>query len=220
MSQDSTSAPHGDERAGAAALAALRSELVTPPRLRARIEAARAQRRAPRWRLPALAGAGAAAMTAVVIALLLAGSDPTVGDAAEIAGRTPDAPAPAVADDRAVLAGSFEGLAHPNWKPEFGWRAVGERDDELDGRSTRTVFYAKEGERLAYTIVSGEALEAPRDGRTEVVDGVEFTTYRTDDRKAVTWLRGGHTCVLVGSRAGDEDLVELAAWKGDGAVAF
>ena len=42
----------------------------------------------------------------------------------------------------------------------------------------------------------------------------------TDGEPAVTWLRGGHTCVLAGQGVPEDTLLELAAWKGDGAVAF
>ena len=43
---------------------------------------------------------------------------------------------------------------------------------------------------------------------------------RDGDRTVVTWLRDGHTCVLSGSGVPRRTMLELAAWKGDGAVAF
>jgi hypothetical protein len=36
----------------------------------------------------------------------------------------------------------------------------------------------------------------------------------------VTWLRDGHSCVLAGKGVERSALLELAAWKGDGAVTF
>jgi hypothetical protein len=36
----------------------------------------------------------------------------------------------------------------------------------------------------------------------------------------VTWRRQGHTCVLSGTGVDRDTLLELAAWKGQGAVSF
>jgi hypothetical protein len=36
----------------------------------------------------------------------------------------------------------------------------------------------------------------------------------------VTWLRGGHTCVLSGAGVDEDTLTKLAVWKGAGAVTF
>jgi hypothetical protein len=36
----------------------------------------------------------------------------------------------------------------------------------------------------------------------------------------VTWLRARHTCVLSSDDVGRRELLELAAWKGEGAVSF
>jgi hypothetical protein len=223
MSADEISTgPEGeDERAGAAALASLRAELATPPRLRARIEAERARREAPRRRWAAPAGIAATAVAVAFALLLLPGGDPTTLDASQLAARPADGPAPApVAGEPALLAGTIEGLAHPDWEPEFGWRATGSRSDDLDGRETGTVFYEKRGAELAYTIVSGKALERPEAAAVTTVDGVEFASFDADGANAVTWLRDGHTCVLVGEDVPRATLVELAAWKGDGAVGF
>jgi hypothetical protein len=41
--------------------------------------------------------------------------------------------------------------------------------------------------------------------------GVEYQVFRVNDRVAVTWRRGGHTCVLIGDAKGKE-LLELAGW--------
>ena len=83
-----------------------------------------------------------------------------------------------------------------------------------------TVYYEKDGNRIAYTIVSGESLGRPPDAATTTVDGVEFAVARDGERTIVTWLRGGHSCVLSGEDVDRSTLVELAAWRGDGAVAF
>jgi hypothetical protein len=41
--------------------------------------------------------------------------------------------------------------------------------------------------------------------------GVQYQTLRIDGRLAVTWRRGGHTCVLIGD-APRAELVTLASW--------
>ena len=172
------------------------------------------------WPAAGLAAAAAVAIAFAVVAL--PGTDPTVAEAAQLAELAPTEPAPEPEPEQpTLLAASFEGLSYPDWEDEFGWRAVGERSDELDGRATNTVFYENaEGARIAYTIVSGDALDPPADGERSVVEGVELDAFAADGSPAVTWLRDGHTCVLAGDEVEEETLLELAAWKGDGAVAF
>jgi anti-sigma factor RsiW len=186
-----------------------------------RAERARAER--PWWtRWPAVATAGVVAVAAALALTVLPGGEPAVDEAAQLATRPASEPAPATqAGQPTLLATSFEGLAYPDWKREFGWRAVGERSDELDGRATHTVFYENpEGRRIGYTIASGEPLDPPPEGERTVVDGVELTAFAADGSSAVTWLRDGHSCVLAGEGVERSTLLELAAWKGDGAVTF
>jgi anti-sigma factor RsiW len=209
------------------------SEVRAPASLRARLEVPQRARtsgrpgaRQPRsagrpWsRIGAIIAAGAAA--AAVALIVLGGGGPTVDEAAQLASQPPTASAPATQSGQpTLLAASFEGLAYPNWEQEFGWRAVGERSDELDGRATHTVVYEnREGRRIAYTIVSGDGLDPPADGEESVVDGVELAAFEADGAEAVTWLRDGHSCVLAGKGVERSTLLELAAWKGDGAVTF
>jgi hypothetical protein len=177
----------------------------------------------PRWmRWSAIATAGAIAAAAALALIVLPSGEPTVDEAAGLAALPATEPAPAPQGGRpALLTASFEGLAYPNWEREFGWRAVGERSDELDGREMRTVFYENaDGARIGYTIVSGDALEPPADGESATVDGVEFAAFAADGDSAVTWLREGHSCVLAGAGVERSTLLELAAWMGDGAVTF
>ena len=223
MSSQTPDQPTGEEQRGRDALRRLGTELEAPPRLRARIEAERerADHASRRWPVLGAVGAGlAAAVIAVVV--LTAGGAPTVDETAELAALPASEPAPVPQPgEPTLLAADVEGVAFPNWESEFGWRATGSRTDEVEGRKARTVVYEKEGNRVAYTIVSGDALEVPEGGATTTVDGVEFTSFTgPDGDPSVTWLREGHTCVLSGDGVSEESLVELAAWKGDGAVAF
>ena len=88
-------------------------------------------------------------------------------------------------------------VTFPNYAGKFGWKAVGTRTDEIDGRDTRTVFYEKDGKRIAYTVVDGDALSKPDDADKATREGTELRSLTTsDDRTVVTWERNGQTCVL------------------------
>ena len=211
------------QRHAVAALAAV--DVSAPAGLRARLAAAEpARERGGRsWFGWAVAGATALAVAAVAIVLSLGGaSAPTVDQAAGLASRGPAGPAPAVDPGQpTLLAAHAEGLAYPNWKREFGWGASGRRADRISGRDATTVFYDNaDGNRIAYTIVSGDPLETDPGAEPERVDGIELAVGRDGDRTVVTWLRDGHTCVLSGAGVDRRTMLELAAWKGDGAVAF
>ena len=166
---------------------------------------------------------GSIALVALVIALVLVVAflpggalAPTVAEAAELAARPAVDPAPAPrADAPALLDAEVDGVAFPAWAAGFGWEATGARSDELDEREATTVFYENDGRRLAYTIVSGAPL-AVRGGGTESIAGTDFTAIED----GVTWERDGHTCVLTGEGVPDARLLELAGWRGDGAVVF
>jgi hypothetical protein len=222
------------QRRALAAMRAANAEVHAPAGLRARVEALEhgetpageephrapvERRRRMRWGGIGIAAAAAAAALALFV---LPAGDPTVDEAAELAAEPAAEPAPAPQPgEPALLTASFEGLAYPDWEREFGWRAVGERSDELDGRHTRTVLYEnRDGARIGYTIVAGEALEPPSDGESANVNGVELEAFAVDGQSAVTWLREGHTCVLAGEGVERSTLLELAAWMGDGAVTF
>jgi hypothetical protein len=217
------------ERAARDAIRAASAQVRAPAALRTRIEAERAGGAAAmparrRWAGLRLGLAGAAALAAAVVAVvvLASGGEPSVAETAEIASESPTQPAPgAVPGEPTLLAASFEGLAYPDWSREFGWRAIGEREDELDGRDAHTVFYENdEGARLAYTIVAGEPLDPPDDAQPHTIDGVDLDSFEANSAGAVTWLRDGHTCVLAGEGVDEATLLKLAAWKGDGAVTF
>lgn len=119
-----------------------------------------------------------------------------------------------------MLDARAEGLAFPSWAKDFGWRATGRRMDEIDGRRAVTVFYEKEGRRIGYTILSGDAIDPPDEARRTARDGTVLHGLTGDGRVIVTWLRDGKTCVLSGSGVEPDVLLDLAAWRGKGAVQF
>ena len=175
----------------------------------------RPRRARRRWR-PFAGLAGAAATSAVIVLLVVAGAGPSVGDVLDAAGQSPAA---VVTPTRGpLLEVDVEGTRFPNYEEKFGWRAVGQHEDEVDGRLVRTVDYRKGGETVSYSIVAGEGLAEP-DGEDLEVEGTRLR--RIGDSVAVTWRRDGHTCVMTASPGGTVDTVaELAAWKAKGAIRF
>ena len=97
-------------------------------------------------------------MAAFVV--LLAAGGPAVDDVLAVAARPATAPA--------ALDRGFEGVRFPRYEK---WRATGERTDVVDGRSVRTVFYARGGRVIAYAIVAGPALSAEEALRVVRDDG-------------------------------------------------
>jgi len=185
-----------------------------PQSLQVAVENLRPRRNLREWGrpVPRLALAGAAVAAAVVAAVVLSGGPgaPTVADAADLAAKAPTAPAPP-SRSATKLAIGIEGVTFPDYAQAYGWRPLGVRRGHLDGRDATVVFYGKDGRRLGYVIVAGSALARPSGAQTTVVDGVDYRVLRINGRPAVTWRRGGHTCVLIGGATRSE-LVRLASW--------
>lgn len=203
-------------RAGRDRVREAAAETEAPFELRRRIDGlAKRPRRARRWRPFAVLG-GAAATAVVLVLLVVAGGGPSVGDVLDAAGQSPAA---VVTPTRAPLLGvGVEGTRFPNYEEKFGWRAARQHEDEVDGRLVRTVDYRKGGETVSYSIVAGEALAEP-DGQNLEVEGTRLR--RIGDRVAVTWRRGGHTCVMKASSGVTlGTIAELAGWKAKGAIRF
>jgi hypothetical protein len=206
------------------AVAALRSvDERAPAWLRARVEpeSRRRRRRRISFSMPLAGGLAAGAAFAILLVLLLPGGTggPTVVEAAELAAQPAEAAAPGpVSSEPALLDARAEGLSFPNWAEEFGWRASGRREDEVDGRRAVTVFYEKEGRRIGYTILSGDPIDPPDEATTTDRAGITLRGLSAEGRVIVTWLRGGHTCVLSGTDVDAATLLDLAAWQGKGAV--
>mgnify|MGYP007135466244 CR=1 FL=1 len=172
-----------------------------PAGLRARIDAQRPSR-AARARSRVVYGGGlVGALAAVLLALVLilpggTPGAPSVSQAAALAtrGSTAPAPPPDPHAPAAKLKMDVQEVYFPNWIGR-GWRAVGQRADRIDGRLALTVYYAWEGHRVAYTIVSAPALQQPAASVTTLHNTV-LRTLRIGGRWVVTWRRSNHTCVL------------------------
>lgn len=165
--------------------------------------------------VPRVALAGAAVVTAAVVAaVVLTGGPgaPTVADAARLGTQAPTEPAPPPAGKAGTkLAMEVEGVPFPNLTRFAGWTAVGARHGRIDGRDATVVVYGKDGRRLGYVIVAGAGLARPSAAQATVIRRAEYQTLPFDNRLAVTWRRGGHTCVLIG-QATRRELLRLASW--------
>jgi hypothetical protein len=213
------SALYERERRVVDALHQVRATERAPASLRTKIEASRPSRRTAARRRFAYAGTAAAALAAVVLALVLAlpsgtPGAPSVSDAAALAARGPAQAAPA--PDPSLPAGrldqNVDDVYFPNWTSRFGWKAVGSRTDTLGGRTAITVYYERNDDTIAYTIVHSPPLTEPS---SKAIDwyGTEIRTLNVNDRLVVTWRRGGDTCVLSGTGVKAAELQRLAAWK-------
>jgi len=179
------------------------------------LQPARSPRASPR-----LVTAGAlAAVLAALLVLFLQEPRPTVERAADISQLPATGPAPEASGP--VLRGEVDGVAFPDWGPEFGWRATGMRRDEIGDRDATTVFYEHEGHRLAYTIVSGPALPRPAEAQIVERNGLRMSVYRDTGHgghDVAVFERAGRTCVVAGHVIELSTLLELVASKGGGLV--
>jgi len=204
------------QRRALAALAAVADERA-PSVLRARLELARDPR--PRRALPrrgwtAIPAAAVAAAAAIVLTVGGGPGAPTVASAATLAFRAPLHPAGSEAAHSETLRWpTAAGLAFPDWAREYGFKAVGTRTDRLGGRDATTVFYYRGAAQIAYTIVSGRALAAGAAASASMRHGTRIWSFNKSGRAVVTWMRGGHSCVLSGNPALLSELQRLAASK-------
>jgi hypothetical protein len=216
---------------GRALIAAAVAETTAPLALRERIEADRARahtgggKRRSRGLWGKLVPAGGLVAAAVVALVLVLGgsSAPSVLATASLATRGPVLPAPAEDESNgAVLKASMQGVPFPYWGGSFRWEAVGARDDKIEDRSAKTVYYDNpKGARAAYTILGGDKIDAPSGARKLTNAGIDLWISQDHGRRIVTWTRAGHTCVLSAPLAVPEQkLLELASWKGKGNVPF
>jgi anti-sigma factor RsiW len=208
-----------EERRAVALLSAARERDRAPMALREQIEASRtAPARGTRvWRRsPFGAAAAVAAIVGVALVLALAlpaGSpgSPSVAQAAALGALNPTLPAPEPQPAGVGRLGVAVGRLHfPNWKATIGWQAVGLRRDHLDGRSVLTVYYAKRGRTVAYSIVSGRPLPEPL-GTSSSGATYVFESFRLNGRDVVTWREAGHTCLLSAAGLSQPVLAALIA---------
>jgi hypothetical protein len=200
------------------------SEVHAPTALRSRIEASRPSRPARARRRMIYGGslAGALAILALGLALVLPGGTPgapSVSQAAGLAvlGASTGAPAPEQ-NAPGRLETTIEGLYFPNWATRLHWRASGQRSDRINGRYAVTVYYDAGNRRVAYTIVGAPVLEEPASASVANEGGVQYRSFTMNGRTVVTWRQAGHTCILSAAGVSVEQLQRLASWKVPGAA--
>ncbi len=174
--------------------------------------------RRPRLWVPTVAAAAAGVALAILVVVLTSAGESGLRAYASISARPETQPTPR--SDGALLDRSFQGVSYPDWSRKFGWMAEGARADVIEGRRAESVFYMHHGHRIAYTVIEGAPIAPPEDATTRRVGGVTLRQFRDGPRDVVTFVRNGRTCVLEGEVLSPETLVELAAWRGDGAVSF
>lgn len=198
-----------------------------PASLRQAVGAERIRRRplfAPR-RLGLAAGGLAVVAAALVAALLVlpggVSGDVLVAQATAAHSKPVERPAPQEQAGAPTLL-DFErfGVVFPAWRTEFEWDAVGERDDEAEGRQIATVLYRKAEKSIGYSVISGDRIEFPANARVVDQDGTTVRVRTDGDRVVVLFERQGRTCVMSGVGVPEATMVELAAWKGKGTVPF
>jgi hypothetical protein len=172
----------------------------------------------------AVTSAMAVAAAAVVAVVLTVGGGtvaPTVAQAAVLMGRAPLSGVSKPADHHGTLPGvRAVGLTYPYWEDHFGYHATGVRSDGFGGRRVTTVYYRRGSSRVAYEIVSGAPLRMGGRVFSTQRQGVRLWAMQTRNGLVVTWLRDGHTCILVGTHTGLPALLGLAAWHQGGRVPY
>jgi hypothetical protein len=108
----------------------------------------------------------------------------------------------------------------PYWEERFGWRATGARSDRVNGRAVTTVFYAdRHGRQIGYAIVAGTPAPKQDGGEIAWRGGTRFRVQQLHGATVVSWLRGGHLCVLAGRGVSGATLLAVASWQARGTVA-
>jgi hypothetical protein len=172
-------------------------------------------RSAPRFAMAA--GALGAAVLVLVLVLALGSGTRTGPGLRETAALTllpPSAPAPPESASRhAELAAAVDGVSFPYWQERLGWRSTGTRTDRVGGRVITTVFYAsRRGGEVGYAIVGGLPAPEVSGGVVAWRGGTRYRLSHAGGAPVVTWLRGGHLCVVSGRRVSAATLLELASW--------
>lgn len=197
-----------------------------PHALRARLALAHPPSRPKaRNRVRGLAAVGTAALGAVAAGVIVgissggAVAQASVLQAARVSTRAPQLAVNVPIQGHALPAIQADGLSYPYWD-RFGFNATGVRYDRLGGRRVTTVFYARGSSRVAYEIVSGSPLELGGPAANTWHHDLLLQSLRSQQGPVVTWVRHGHTCVLVGQHTALPVLLKLAAWRDGGRIPY
>ncbi len=200
------------------------SDESAPMGLRAQLALAQPPSQARNRLRPAglLAGGMAAALVALAVVISTGGSSaPTVVQASLLAVHLPQASVGSPSGQSQTLPGvTGAGLSYPYLEDQFGYKAVGVRYDRMAGRTFTSVLYVRGASRVAYQIVSGPPLRLGQRAGTVTRQGVQFWTLHTSRWEIVTWVRSGHSCILVGRGVAVPAMLHLASWHQGGLVPY
>jgi hypothetical protein len=159
-----------------------------------------------RYRVAVPLGVAAAALVVAALLVALPASEPAAPTLTQVAALATRPPTSASSADGRAEAW---GLEYPDLSREYRWRPAGSRTDRLRARSARTVFYRKDGNRIAYTIVSTGSVRVPHGTRSWRRKGKPWYAFEDDGRTVVAWEREGHMCVVSASGLGSRALVSM-----------
>jgi hypothetical protein len=190
-----------------AALEAIRAhDGRAPQRLRDAVEGLPRGGRRRGYRIAVPLAAAAAALAAAAVLVALPGSErepPTLTQVAALGTRAPTSANPLGEGAEAW------GIDYPDLAREYRWREAGSRTDRVHGRSARTVFYRKDGHRIAYTIVATGAVRVPHGTRSWRRKGRPWYVFADRGRTVIAWERSGHMCVVSASGLHSRALVRM-----------
>jgi hypothetical protein len=158
----------------------------------------------PRPRRRLVAGAAAAGIAAIAL-LVLSGSEPATPTLAQAAALGALKPASGKLSD----GERAWGIEFPDLERLGGWKDAGFRTDQVGNRAARTVYYANDGRRIAYTILSAGSVQVPDGTRSWRRKGRPWYAFDQGGRTVVAWERHGHMCVVSASGLDGRRLVEL-----------
>jgi anti-sigma factor RsiW len=178
-------------------------------------------------RLLALASLAAVGVAAWWVFQQWHGSGATLPKVLAVAAGLPTEPAPHPAQGApGVLQRAVDSVAFPDLK-RFGWRPIGARSDVVAGRSAVTVFYARDGRQLRYTIVAGVGKVPEPRGTIDRPVTYERRTMRfvsgLADTTTLVGKRAGRTVVLTASAADPKlrsTMLRLASYRAGGRLTF
>lgn len=191
----------GDERSGAFA----------PPPWRAGSAASAGSRRMPVRRRPLVLRPGFAAAAFAVLAGAVGATAIVLTRDNEVEAKEIAALARKPADRTDPAKLTVDGLRFAKWP---GWKPTGARRDKLSDHDVGTVYYARRGQTVAYSIVERPSVPQPGDGAKVERKGRTYVVGKLEGRDAVVWYRNGRTCVISGVGIPRATLLRLAGYDG------
>ena len=214
------------QRAGLGAITTAAESVSAPLALRSRIEAMQRGEAAPRRRerrrgwgwLPS-AGLAAAAAAAVAIVVAFSGG-PATAEVLAAAVRPPSPPCSSTPASRGCCATRSTTCASPTTRASSAGRPSAPAPTRSAGATRRrSSTAARAGGSRTRSSRASSSPGRPAPTATEL-EGTPLRVFEDGDRVAVTWRRNGRTCILSATNVPRDELLELAAWKGQGAVDF